>query len=47
MHQGVGEGHFLTTIINRKILDAQYWWPPTLYKDVKEYWQSYDDCQHT
>jgi hypothetical protein len=47
MHQGVGGGHFSTTIISCKILDAQYWWCKILYKDVREYWQSYDDCQHT
>ncbi len=33
MHQGVGGGHFSTTIISCKILDAQYWWHKTLYKD--------------
>ncbi len=39
-------GHFAIEIMQRKILDARYWWP-TLYKDVNDYCKSYDACQRT
>jgi hypothetical protein len=38
--------HFVIEITQRKILDARYWWP-TMYKDVHNYYRSYDACQRT
>jgi hypothetical protein len=33
-------------IMQRKILDVGYWWP-IMYRDVHDYYRSYDACQRT
>jgi len=32
--------------MQRKILDVRYWWS-TVYKDMHDYYKSYDTCQKT
>jgi hypothetical protein len=44
LQEGPLGGHFATKIMQRKILDVGYWWP-TMYKDVHDYYRSYDACQ--
>jgi hypothetical protein len=46
LHEGPLGGHFVIEIMHRKILDVGYWWP-TMYKDVHDYYRSYDACQRT
>jgi hypothetical protein len=46
LHEGPSWGHFVIEIMQRKILDAGYWWP-TMYKDVHDYYKSCDACQRT
>jgi hypothetical protein len=38
-------GHFATDITVEKIMDAGYWWWPTLFKDTPDFCKSYDRCQ--
>jgi len=45
LHEGPSRGHFAIEI-ERKILDARYWWP-TMYKDMHDYCKSCDACQRT
>jgi hypothetical protein len=44
LHEGASRRHFATEITQRKILDAGYWWP-TMYRNVHDYYKSYDACQ--
>jgi hypothetical protein len=44
LHEGPLKRHFVIEIMQRKILDARYWWP-TMYKDVHDYCKSCDACQ--
>jgi hypothetical protein len=44
LHEGPSKKQFATEIMQRKILDAGYWWP-TMYMDVHDYFKSYDACQ--
>ncbi len=44
LHEGPLGGHFVTEIMQRKILDVKYWWP-TMYKDVHDYCRSCDAYQ--
>ncbi len=46
LHEGPSGGYFAIKITLKKILDVGYWWP-TLYKDVHDYYRSYDACQKT
>jgi hypothetical protein len=46
LHEGRSRRHFVTEIIQTKILDVGYWWP-TMYRDMHEYYKSYDACQRT
>jgi hypothetical protein len=46
LHEGFGEGHFVTNITAKKILDVGYWWP-TLFHDTTKYYKFYDACQKT
>ncbi len=46
LHEGPSGSHFAIEIMQKKILDAGYWWP-TLYKDVNDYCKSCDACQRT
>jgi hypothetical protein len=46
LHEGPLRGHFATKIMQKKILDARYWWP-TMYKNVHDYCRSCDACQKT
>ncbi len=46
LHEGPSGGHFETEITQRKILDVGYWWP-IMYRDVHDYYRSYDACQRT
>ncbi len=46
LHEGPSKGHFAMEIMQRKILDAKYWWP-TMYMDVHDYYRSCDACQRT
>jgi hypothetical protein len=32
LHEGPLRGHFVTKIMQRKILDAEYWWPNSIWK---------------
>ncbi len=43
LHEGPLGGHFAIKIMERKILDAGYWWP-TMYKDVHDYCRSCVAC---
>ncbi len=45
-HEGPSRRHFVTEIMQRKILDVGYWWP-TMYRDVHDYCKSCDACQRT
>jgi hypothetical protein len=40
------EGIFAAEIMQRKILDVEYWWP-TMYINVHDYYKSCDACQIT
>jgi hypothetical protein len=42
LHEGVPRGHFAIDIIAKKILDVSYSWP-TLFKDIHEFYRSYDN----
>ncbi len=44
LHEGPSRGHFAIEITQRKILDARYWWP-TMYRNMHDYYKSYDACQ--
>ncbi len=44
LHEGPSKRHFATEIMQRKILDARYWWL-TMHKDVHDYCRSCDACQ--
>ncbi len=46
LHEVPIRGHFAIEIMHRKILDVGYWWR-TMYKDVHDYYKSYDACQRT
>ncbi len=46
LHERLSGRHFVTKIMQRKILDARYWWP-TMYMDVHDYYRSWDACQKT
>jgi hypothetical protein len=46
LHEGPSGGHFAIEITQKKILDAEYWWP-TLYREVDDYYKSYDACHIT
>jgi hypothetical protein len=46
LHERPSRGHFATKITQKNILDIGYWWP-TMYKDVHDYYKSYDACQRT
>jgi len=46
LHEGPSRGHFATKITQKNILDTRYWWP-IMYKDVHDYYKSYDACQRT
>jgi hypothetical protein len=46
LHEGPSGRHFTTEITQKKILDAGYWWP-TMYRNVHDYYKSYDACQRT
>jgi len=43
LHEGVRGGHFALDIAINKIMDVNYWWA-TLFKDMLEYFRSYDSC---
>ncbi len=45
LHEGMVRGHFAIDIIVEKIMDAGYWWWPTLFKDTHDFCKSYDRCQ--
>jgi hypothetical protein len=40
------EGILQIEIMQRKILDVRYWWL-AMYRDVHDYYKSYDACQKT
>ncbi len=44
LHEGPLGGHFTIKIAQKKILDVGYQWA-TMYKDVHDYYRSYDACQ--
>jgi hypothetical protein len=44
LHEGPSREHFVTEIMQRKILDARYWWP-TMYTYMHDYCKSCDACQ--
>ncbi len=44
LHERPLVGHFVTKIMQRKILDVGYWWP-TMYRDMHDYYNSCDACQ--
>jgi len=44
LYEGPSRKQFATKIMQRKILDARYWWP-TMYKDMHDYFKSCDACQ--
>jgi hypothetical protein len=44
LHERPSRGHFVTKIMQKKILDARYWWP-IMYKDMHDYCRSCDACQ--
>ncbi len=44
LHEGPLVRHFVTRIMQRKILDARYWWP-TMYRNMHDYYKSCDACQ--
>ncbi len=44
LHKGPSRRHFTTKLMQRKILDAKYWWP-IMYKYVQDYCKSCDACQ--
>jgi hypothetical protein len=46
LHERPSGGHFVTKIMQKKILDARYWWP-IMYKDMHDYCRSCDACQRT
>jgi hypothetical protein len=46
LHDGPSERHFAMKIMQRKILNVAYWWP-IMYKDMHDYYRSYDACQRT
>jgi hypothetical protein len=35
LHEGPSRGHFVIEIMQKKILDAGYWWP-TMYRDMHD-----------
>jgi hypothetical protein len=43
LHEEPSRGHFVTKIMQRKVLDVGYWWP-TIYKYVHDYCTSCDAC---
>jgi hypothetical protein len=43
-HNEIVGGHYIGKEMTQNILCAWIWWP-TLFKDVKEYFQSYNVCQ--
>jgi hypothetical protein len=45
-HEGPSRRHFVTELMQRKILDVGYWWP-TMYRNVHDYCKSCDACQRT
>ncbi len=46
LHEGPSGKHFIIEITQGNILDASYWWP-IMYKDVDDYYRSYNACQRT
>ncbi len=46
LHERPSRGHFAIEIMQRKILDARYWWP-TMYMDMHDYYRYCDACQRT
>ncbi len=44
LHERPSRGHFVTKIMQRKILDVGCWWP-TMYRNVHDYCRSCDACQ--
>jgi hypothetical protein len=46
LHEGPSRKHFATKIMQRKILDAGYWWP-IMYINMHDYCRSCDACQIT
>jgi hypothetical protein len=44
LHEGPLRRHFVTEIMQRKILNVGYWWP-IMYKDMHNYCRSCDACQ--
>jgi hypothetical protein len=44
LHEGPSRKHFATKIMQRKILDARYWWPIML-KNMHAYCRSCDASQ--
>ncbi len=46
LHERPSRRHFATKITQKNILDTGYWWP-IMYKDVHDYYKSYDACQRT
>jgi len=44
LHERMVGRYFVTNIIAKKILDARYWWP-TLFKDIHDFYKSYNNCQ--
>ena len=45
-HSGAAGGHYVGKDMAQKILTAGLWWP-TIHKDAREYFHSYDICQRT
>jgi hypothetical protein len=46
LHEGPLGRHFVTEIMQRKILDLGYWWS-TMYRDMHDYCMSCDSCHKT
>jgi hypothetical protein len=43
-HEGIVGGHYVGKEEMHKVLTTGLWWP-TLHKDAKEYYRSYNVCQ--
>jgi hypothetical protein len=44
VHDEIARGHYVGKATMEKILCARLWWP-TLHKNAKEYFKSYNTCQ--